>query len=228
MHKSSDIKTGMRAGLPLVLPTLAIGVSFGVLAQPVMGSIAPVVMSLIVFSGAAQFAALTVLTAGGGAIAAIAAGMLMNGRWLPMGLAVGPFLSGGPLKRAAQSLALVDASFALSSRGDGTYDRGVLIGATIPQAAAWVGGTLIGVLAGAVLANPASLGLDAMFPAFFAVLLAGRGAREAAAAGRRGRRRVIALVLTPFAPPGVPVLAAVAAALIGLRWQPATAKAVPA
>ena len=65
-----------------------------------MGSIAPIVMSLIVFSGAAQFAALTVLTAGGGAVAAIAAGMLMNGRWLPMGLAVGPFLKGGPLRRA--------------------------------------------------------------------------------------------------------------------------------
>jgi predicted branched-subunit amino acid permease len=172
VDKPSDIKTGIRAGLPLVLPTLAIGVSFGVLAQPVMGSVAPVLMSLIVFSGAAQFAALTVLAAGGGALPAIAAGMLMNGRWLPMGLAVGPFLSGGPLKRAAQSLALVDASFALSSRGDGTYDRGVLIGATIPQAAAWVGGTLIGVLSGSALADPSSLGLDAMYPAFFAVLLA--------------------------------------------------------
>lgn len=226
MHKSSDIKTGMRAGMPLVLPTLAGGVSFGVLAQPIMGSIAPVVMSLIVFSGAAQFAALTVLTAGGGAIAAIAAGMAMNGRWLPMGLAVGPFLSGGPLKRAAQSLAMVDASFALSSRGDGTYDRGVLIGATLPQAAAWVGGTLIGVVSGAALANPASLGLDAMFPAFFAVLLAaearGRLPLRAAVAGG-----VIALVLTPFAPPGVPVLAAVGAALIGLRTQRAPV-AVPA
>ena len=72
MHESSDIRTGIRAGMPLVLPTFAGGISFGVLAQPVMGSIAPVVMSLIVFSGAAQFAALTVLTAGGGAVAAIA------------------------------------------------------------------------------------------------------------------------------------------------------------
>src|SRR6476469_1727926 len=99
MHKPSDIRTGMRAGLPLVLPTLAIGLSFGVLAQPVMGSIAPVLMSLAVFSGAAQFAALTVLTAGGGAVAAIAAGMLMNARWLPMGLAVGPSLSGGRTRR---------------------------------------------------------------------------------------------------------------------------------
>ena len=78
-----------------------------------MGSIAPIVMSLLVFSGAAQFAALTVLTAGGGAVAAIAAGMLMNGRWLPMGLAVGPFLRGGPLRRAVESIAIVDSSFAL-------------------------------------------------------------------------------------------------------------------
>src|SRR5829696_5460481 len=144
MHES-DLRSGLRAGVPFVLPTLLGGISFGVLAQPVMGSVAPIVMSLIVFSGAAQFAALTVLTAGGGALAAIVAGMLMNGRWLPMGLAIGPFLSGGRLKRSAQSLALVDASFALSRRRDGTYDRGVLIGATLPQAAAWTGGTLIGV-----------------------------------------------------------------------------------
>jgi predicted branched-subunit amino acid permease len=226
MHKSSDIRTGIRAGLPLVLPTLLGGVSFGVLAQPVMGSIAPVLMSLIVFSGAAQFAALTVLTAGGGAVAAIAAGMLMNGRWLPMGLAVGPFLPGGALKRAAQSFALVDASFALSNRGDGTYDRGVLVGATIPQWMAWSGGTLIGVLAGPVLGNPATLGLDAMFPAFFAVLLAAeaRGRLPLSAAVTGG---ALALVLTPFAPPGVPVLAAAGAALIGLRAQ-RVPQAVPA
>jgi 4-azaleucine resistance transporter AzlC len=216
MDRSSDLKTGIRAGLPLVLPTLAGGVTFGVLAQPVMGSIAPIVMSLIVFSGAAQFAALTVLTAGGGAAAAIAAGMMMNGRWLPMGLAVGPFLTGGPVKRAVQSVALVDASFALASRGDGTYDRGLMIGATLPQAAAWIGGTAIGVVSSTALGDPESLGLDAMFPAFFAVLLAGeaRGKlpRTAAATGA-----VIALALMPFAPPGVPVLAAVAAAAIGLR-----------
>ena len=161
-----------------MLPTLAGGISFGVLAQPVMGSVAPVVMSLIVFSGAAQFAALTVLTAGGGALAAIAAGMLMNGRWLPMGLAVGPFLTGGPLKRAAQSLALVDASFALSSRGDGTLrprradrrddpaGRGVDRRHADRRARRR-----------RCSADPQALGLDAMFPAFFAVLLAGRGAR---------------------------------------------------
>src|SRR4051795_4237256 len=116
MAHQSDIRAGLKTGLPLVLPTLAIGLSFGVLAQPVMGSIAPVLMSLAVFSGAAQFAALTVLTAGGGAGAAIAAGVLMNVRWLPRGLAVGPFLRGRAVRRGLESQALVDASFALASR----------------------------------------------------------------------------------------------------------------
>src|SRR3954454_10060783 len=138
MHAPGDLRAGLRAGLPLVLPTFAGGISFGVLAQPVMGSIAPVLMSLTVFSGAAQFAALTVLTAGGGAGAAVAAGMLMNARWLPMGLAVGPFLRGGRVRRAFESQALVDGPFALASRGDGTFDRSVLIGATLPQYVAWV------------------------------------------------------------------------------------------
>ncbi len=211
-----NVRSGMRAGLPLVLPTLAIGLSFGVLAQPVMGSIAPVVMSLIVFSGAAQFASLTVLAGGGGAAAAIAAGMLMNARWVPMGLAIGPYLPGRRLQRAAQSQALVDASFALSSRGDGTYDRGVLFGATLVQLVAWVGGTVIGVVGGSLLSDPESFGLDAMFPAFFLVLLVeeARGGRALAAALLGG---AIALVLMPVAPAGIPVVAAAGAALLGLR-----------
>ncbi len=211
-----DIRSGIRKGLPLVLPTFAIGISFGVLAQPVMGSVAPILMSLIVFSGAAQFAALTVLTAGGGLVAAVAAGMLMNGRWLPMGLAVGPFLKGGTLRRSLESQGLVDASFALASRGDGTYDRGILLGATLPQGASWVLGTAVGVFSGAILSDPQALGLDAMFPAFFAVLLAGEArSREPIAAAALGG--LIALALMPFTPPGVPVVAAAAAALLGLR-----------
>src|SRR5690242_17639376 len=129
----------MRKALPLILPTAAIGISFGVLAQPRMGSLAPIVMSMLVFSGAAQFASLTVLAAGGGAVAAIAAGMLMNTRWLPMGFAVGPFLK----RRVLEAQAIVDASFALASRGDGTYDRGVMIGATLVQWPSWVGGTVL-------------------------------------------------------------------------------------
>ena len=90
----SDLKTGIRKGLPFVLPTLALGISFGVLAEPVMGQVAPIVMSMVVFAGAAQFASLSVLAAAGGAGAAILAGLLMNARFLPMGFAIAPSLKG--------------------------------------------------------------------------------------------------------------------------------------
>ena len=51
MHEHSNMSAGVRAGLPLLLPTLALGVSFGVLARPVMGPAAPIAMSILVFSG---------------------------------------------------------------------------------------------------------------------------------------------------------------------------------
>jgi predicted branched-subunit amino acid permease len=215
-NQDSGVHAGIRAGLPFVLPTLALGISFGVLAQPVMGSVAPIVMSVLVFAGGAQFAALGVLEAGGAAGAAISAGLLMNARFLPMGFAVAPSLRGGPLARAAQGQAIVDASFAIASRGDGTFDRGLLLGATIPQAVGWMGGTVIGTLGGAALGDPQALGLDAIFPAFYLILLleevAGRRAVLAAAIGA-----AITLALMPVAPAGLPVIAASLAAFVGVR-----------
>jgi branched chain amino acid efflux pump len=213
---ASSIRSGVRAGLPLVLPLFALAVSFGVLARPVMGRLPPVVMSTIVFAGAAQFAALSVLAAGSGAAAAIAAGLLMNLRFLPMGFAAARAFKGGTARRAAQGQALVDASWALASRGDGTFDRGVLLGATIPQAVAWISGTAVGVFAGGPLAHPDRLGLDAIFPAFYLALLVGelRTSRTVTAAALGAS---IALVLIPFAPGGLPVIAASVAALVGLR-----------
>ncbi len=214
--RRSRLRDGLRAGAPLVVPTLVLGISFGVLAEPVMGDIAPVVMSVIVFGGSAQFAALSVLAAGGAAGPAIASGLLMNARFLPMGFAVGPSLPGGPVARGAQGQALVDASFALANRGDGRFDRNLLMGATLAQGGGWVLGTLIGVVGGAAIAEPERFGLDAIFPAFYLALLAEEvGSRRAAAAAVLGA--AIALALLPVAPPGVPIIAASAAALLGLR-----------
>jgi 4-azaleucine resistance transporter AzlC len=212
----SELRAGLNAGLPFALPTLALGVSFGVLARPVMGAVAPVVMSVAIFSGGAQIAALSVLVAGGGVLAAAGAGLLVNARWLAMGFAVAPSLSPRLLTRVAQAQAIVDASFVIASREDGTFDRGLLIGATIPQASAWILGTVIGVIAGPVLSNPKTLGLDAVFVGFYLALLwTEADRREAFAAAAAGV--AIALVLLPFAPVGVPVIAASAGALIGLR-----------
>src|SRR3954463_8471737 len=119
----TSIRAGLRKGLPLLLPTGALGISFGVLAEPVMGKVAPVVMSVIVFSGGAQFAALSVLQASGTAGAAILAGLLMNTRWVPMSLAATPSLRGGRARRSAEAQAIVDASFVLADRGNGSFDR---------------------------------------------------------------------------------------------------------
>jgi 4-azaleucine resistance transporter AzlC len=210
------LRAGVRAALPLLLPTFAVGVSFGVLAEPVMGRAAPIVMSILVFAGGAQFAALSVLTAGGTASAAIIAGLLMNARFLPMGFAVGPAFTGGPLARAAQGQTLVDASFAIANRGDGTFDRDLLFGATVVQLAGWNLGTIAGVLGGGLLGDAEALGLDAIFPAFYLILLAeeARDRRAVVAAALGG---LIVLVTMPFAPAGIPVIAATLAALVGLR-----------
>jgi 4-azaleucine resistance transporter AzlC len=212
----SDLRAGVRAGLPFVVPTVAIGMSYGVLAEPVIGAAAAIAMSFVVFAGAAQFAAVSVLAAGGGLAAAVGAGLLINARFLPMGLAAAPALKGGPVRRAAEGQAVVDASWAIANRGDGTFDRELLLGATLTQALSWWSGTIVGVLGGAALGNPETLGLDAMFPAFYLALLAeemrNRSAVTSALLGA-----AIALCLVPVAPPGVPVLAASAAALLGLR-----------
>ena len=149
-----NLRAGIRAGLPLAPPTFALGVAFGVLAVPVMGHVAPIVMSIGVFSGAAQFAALSVLGGGGTALAAIGAAVLVNARWLAMGFAIGPSMRGNRRRRALTAQTLVDASFALASRGDGTFDVGKLVGATLPQFACWTTGTIAGVLAGPVIGDP--------------------------------------------------------------------------
>jgi predicted branched-subunit amino acid permease len=212
----SSLAQGLRDGFALVLPTLVIGMSFGVLAEPVVGAVAAGAMSLLVFAGTAQFAAVSTLALGGGAPAAVTAGLLMNMRFLAMGVAAAPAWRGGPLRRAVEGQAVIDTSWALSNRGDGTFDRARMIGATIPQYFAWSAGTVAGVVAGAALGDPQALGLDAVFPAFYLTLLAGE-VRDRAALTSALLGAAIALCLIPVAPPGIPVLAAAAAALLGLR-----------
>lgn len=210
------VLAGVRAGLPFALPTLVLGVSFGVLARPVMGPIAPIVMSAVTYAGAGQFAALSVLAGGGGAGVAVGAGLLMNARWLPMSLAIGPSLAGSLLRKAAFGQAVVDASWALASRGDGRFDRNVLVGATLPQAAAWTAGTIAGVVGAGALAHPERLGLDAIFPAFYLSLLF-REVRDRRALGVAVGGAAVTLALLPWAPAGLPILAAAPVALVGLR-----------
>ncbi len=208
MPLATGYRAGLRAGVALVPATLVVAVSFGVLARAQgWGVVAPVVASLVVFSGSAQFASAAVLAAGGPVASAVLSALLVNGRFLPMSFGVAPSLKGGRARRALEAQAIVDTSWALANRGDGSFDREVMLGATLPQYAAWSLGTLIGVLAGPALGDLEALGLDVVIPAFFLGLLAhevaGRTALTAALGGA-----AVALVLIPLTPAGVPVLAA--------------------
>lgn len=208
---------GMRAGVPYAIVGGVVALTFGVLARDAgFSALGALVMSAIVFAGSAQFTVISIVAGGGGAAAAIGAAALMNSRFLPMGAALAPSLSGRSLQRAAQGQTVVDASWAMANRGEGRFDRHFLFGASAVQYVTWLGGTAIGAFGGSALGDPKTLGLDAIFPAFFLVLLLAelrdRRGRAVALAGA-----VIALALVPVAPPGVPVLVASAAALAGLR-----------
>jgi 4-azaleucine resistance transporter AzlC len=208
---------GVRAAAPIGIAAFAFGVSFGVLARSAgMGRLAPIVMSLTTFAGSAQFAAASILAAGGGVAAAVAAAVLLNLRYGPMGLSAAQALDGPWWRRLLTAQLVVDESWALAQREDGRIDRRLLIGAGLALGAGWIFGTTVGVLAGDLVADPSSLGLDAAFPALFLALLV---------AQLRDRTRVlaavvggaIALALLPVAGPGVPIVAASLACLVGAR-----------
>src|ERR671910_596836 len=157
-HGSGVYLAGARAALPFALATFVLGISFGVLARSLgWGIVAPIVFSVIAFSGSAQFAVVAVLGAGGGALPAIGAAVLLNSRFLPMGVAIAPFLKGGPLRRALEGQAVIDASWALASRGGGRFDREFMMGATAPQVVAWIGGAVVGGVASVVVGGVGGL-----------------------------------------------------------------------
>jgi predicted branched-subunit amino acid permease len=156
-------RAGVRQGIPFAIAGFLLSVSFGVVAQDAgLSPLAAIVMSVIVFAGSAQFTAIAIIGGGGTVGAAIGAAALMNSRFLPMGAALGPSLPGGPVKRAAQGQAVVDASWALAGRGDGSFDRWVLFGASAAQYVTWQLGTIAGALGGDLLGDPDKLGLDAI------------------------------------------------------------------
>jgi len=222
MDESAPIRFELRRGavtaVPLGIAVGLFGVSFGVLSATSggIGALPAIVMSATTFAGSAQFAAVSIVAGSGQPLAAIAAALLLNARYLPIGVSVAPFLTGGPLRRFLHAQLVVDESWAIAARGEGRFDPHRLIGAGVVLWLAWVAGTIVGVLGGEALGDPATLGLDAAFPALFLALLApqlnGRRPVVAALAGA-----AIALALVPFTPAGVPIIAAAAAALIGLR-----------
>ena len=210
-------RDGVKAMAPLVVAVLGFAISFGVLARAAgFGWLEPIVMSATTFAGSAQFAAVSVLGDGGTVAAAVAAALLLNARYGPIGISVAPYLTGSAWSRFLHAQLVVDESWAIAAEGEGRYNRGVLLGAGLVLYVAWVTGTAVGAILGEAFGDPATLGLDAAFGALFLGLLVpiAKDRRHVAAASLGA---AIALVLTPFAPAGVPIIAASAACLLGLR-----------
>jgi 4-azaleucine resistance transporter AzlC len=206
---------GARAAAPVAVAGFAFALSFGVLARAAgMGWAAPLVMSATTFAGSAQFAVASILDDRGSAAAAIAAAVMLNARYIPIGISVASWFEGSAPRRLVQGQMIVDESWAIALRRRGGFDLRVLLGAGLLMYLTWNAGTVVGVALGNAVGDARRLGLDAAFPALFLALLvpqlAGRRALAAALLGGG-----IALALVPFAAPGVPIVVAAAACLVG-------------
>ncbi|HEX5114341.1 MAG TPA: AzlC family ABC transporter permease [Pseudonocardiaceae bacterium] len=191
-----------------------VGASFGAIAvsggQP---GWVPVAMSLLVFAGGAQFAALGIVLAGGSPIAAALAGLVLNARHLPFGFAVAGLVRPTPL--GAHVMIDESVAFALAQR-DRAHARAAYWTCGLLLFLTWNVGVVAGVFAGRLIGDPNAFGLDAASPVVLLALvlpaLRDRSTLRAAAVGA-----VVALATTPVLPPGVPVALALAGLLVAGR-----------
>ncbi len=198
---------------------IAVGVfaiSFGVSSVSAGATVAQTcVMSLIVFTGASQFSAVSVIGSGGSPAAAFGGAAILAARNGVYGLAMAPHLKGRLGTRLVAAQLTIDESTAMSAAQDDEAHR---------RAAFWVtGGTLylfwnLGTLAGALLGkavNPQTFGLDAAFPAaFVAMLWPMLRDRRCAMAAVIGAVACVATI--PFTPVGVPILCATVGIVVGV------------
>jgi len=193
------------------------GISFGVLA--VASGLSPAqacVMSMLVFTGASQFAFVGVLAGGGGALAAIGPAVMLAVRNAAYGLSLTAILPARLRDRALSAHLVIDETTAMArAQSDPDAARRAFLATGVSVWVFWNAGTLAGALLGGGIGDPRTLGLDAMFPAAFLALLAPQlrrpGAPVAAVAGV-----AIALALVSFTPAGVPIIAALAGVVPGV------------
>jgi 4-azaleucine resistance transporter AzlC len=207
----------VRNVLTIAGASLVVGLSFGAIAVASgLPGWAAMMMSVLVFAGGSQFMAVGMMAAGN-PFAAVLGGLLLNARHLPFGLAVADAVGTSRSARLIGSHLLVDesAAFAMAQESPGARRSAYwLTGALI--FVGWNTGTVLGVLLGSVAGDPATLGLDAAFPAGLLALvlpsLRDPATRRAAIAGA-----AVAVLATPVLPAGVPVLLALSGVLLAVR-----------
>jgi 4-azaleucine resistance transporter AzlC len=177
-------------------------------------------MSLLVFTGASQFAAVGVLAAGGSPASALGSALLLAARNGVYGLALHRTLRGPRLRRLLAAQLVIDESTAMAlGQADPRHAARAFWVTGVSVFVFWNLGTLAGALGGDALGDPERWGLDAAFPAGFIALavphLATRAGRVAAVTGA-----VVALVAVPLTPAGAPILLASLGAVVALRVAP--------
>ncbi|MGV9276414.1 AzlC family ABC transporter permease [Streptomyces griseosporeus] len=189
-----------------------VGVSFGAIA--VAGGLpvwVPVVMSLVVYAGSAQFSAVGILLAGGGPLAAAATGLLLNTRTAAFSLAVADVLGRGRAARLLGAHLVTDETVAFAlAQSDPARRRIAFWVSGLGLFAVWNAGVLCGALAGSALGDTSTYGLDAAFPAVLVALVLPALRTDAAVRRSALLGAALALAVTPYVPAGVPVLLALA------------------
>ena len=165
-------------------------------------------MSLLVFTGASQFAALGIAGSGGEPLSALGTALLLGARNAAYALSISEVLPERRLPRLIAAQLVIDETAAMAkAQSQVQLSREVFWITGISVFVFWNAGTLVGVFLGEVVGDPLSWGLDAAFPAgFFALLLpqlSDRSMRFAAVLGAS-----IAAITISILPQGLPVLAA--------------------
>jgi predicted branched-subunit amino acid permease len=221
-------RAAVRQGLSVAVATSVYGVSLGAVAVASgLSVLQACATSLLLFSGGSQFALVGILGAGGSVGAAVASSSLLGVRNGLYGLQVAGLLRVRGLRRLAAAQVTIDESTAVAvaqpSRAAGRVGFwvtgvGVFVG--------WNLMTLVGALAGDALGDPRRYGLDAAASAAFLALLWPRlRDRQAAAVAAAGA--LVATVLVPAVPVGLPVVAAALVAVAG-GWLRARTSRRPA
>jgi predicted branched-subunit amino acid permease len=210
----------IRDGLGVGIATGTYGISFGAVAVGAGLSVAQTcALSLLMFTGASQFALVGVLAAGGTPLSGALTAVLLGTRNTLYGLRLAPLLDWSGARRAAGAHLVIDESTAMSvTRTSTPAARVGFLTTGVTIFVLWNAATLVGALGGRALGDPRTYGLDAAVGAAFLALLwprlRDRRNRVTAAAAA-----AVALGLVPITAAGVPVLASAGVALlIGALW----------
>ncbi len=204
----------VRAAAGIALYAAAFGFTFGAVATAAgLGTLQVVGLSVVLFSGASQFALVGVLAVGGPAVAALSAALLLGARNAFYGLPLTPILRPRGLRRLLTAHFVIDETTAMTiAQRTPRAGRFAFWATGLGLFALWNLGTLSGALIGGGI-NTSALGLDAAAPAIFLALLWPQLSR------RRGRAValgavLVTLSLVTIAPAGVPTIAAAGVAVV--------------